>query len=264
MVQSAWCRVHGTSGSRQRTGIWMHGASSDGIELSSDSRLKAKRLAAVKAAGLVTGGMKVGLGTGSTTALALEELGRRIRDEGLTIIGTPTSSSAALLASTYGIPTAPLDQLLSLDIALDGADEVDPRLNLIKGRGGAHTREKIVAAQASRFVVLVDDSKMVERLGSRMPVPVEVLPMAAAVVAGHIEELGGKPVLRMGQQKDGPVVSDQGFWIIDARFDSLEDLEALDTALLRMPGVLDHGLFLRMATDVFVGSSDGEVRHLTR
>lgn len=232
--------------------------------MTEDPRITAKRNAATQAAALVVSGMKVGLGTGSTTALALEELGRRIRLEGLSITGTPTSSSAALLARQFGIPTASLDDLISLDIALDGADEVDPHLNLIKGRGAAHTREKIVAAQASRFVVLVDDSKIVDRLGSQMPVPVEVVPMAAAVVSKHIIDLGGEPKLRMGQSKDGPVVSDQGFWIIDARFNPIDDLDALNSALLGIPGVLDHGLFLRMATDVFVGSAGGEVRHLTR
>lgn len=208
--------------------------------------------------------MKVGLGTGSTTALALEELGRRIREEGLSIVGTTTSASAALLAREYGIPTAPLDDLLTLDIALDGADEVDPDLNLIKGRGAAHTREKIVAAQAERFIVLVDESKLVARLGSRMPVPIEVIPMAANVVSRRVRELGGTPEIRMGQRKDGPVVSDQGFWIIDAHFGPIGDLPELDAALLHIPGVLDHGLFLDMATDVLVGSPAGEVRHLTR
>jgi ribose 5-phosphate isomerase A len=229
-----------------------------------DSQVTAKRHAAVQAAALVTSGMKVGLGTGSTTALALEELGRRIREDGLSIVGTPTSSSAALLARKYGIPTASLDELINLDVALDGADEVDPDLNLIKGRGAAHTREKIVAAQAERFVILVDDSKMVERLGTLMPVPVEVIPMAATVVARRISELGGRPEIRMGQRKDGPIVSDQGFWIIDARFDPIANLEELNDALLHIPGVLDHGLFLGMATDVFVGSVNGDVRHLTR
>ena len=232
--------------------------------MNEDSVLSAKRHAAVEAAALVTSGMKVGLGTGSTTALALEELGRRIRDEGLSIVGTPTSSSASLLARRFGIPTATLDELLSLDIALDGADEVDPDLNLIKGRGAAHTREKIVARQADRFVVLVDDSKMVDRLGSLMPVPIEVLPMASAVVERELTRLGGTAELRMGLRKDGPVVSDQGFWIIDARFGPIDDVEALNRALLGIPGVLDHGIFLGMATDAFIGSSDGAVRHMSR
>lgn len=232
--------------------------------MTNDHVLSAKRNAAVEAASLIRSGMKVGLGTGSTTALALEELGRRIRDEGLSIVGTPTSSSASLLARQFGIPTAPLEDLLDLDIALDGADEVDPHLNLIKGRGAAHTREKIVAAQAQRFVVLVDESKIVDRLGSKMPVPVEVVPMAAAVVEKRIAALGGQPEIRLGQRKDGPIVTDQGFWIIDARFGPIQNLEELDRALRQIPGVLDHGLFIGMATDVLVGLENGGVRRLTR
>ena len=117
----------------------------------------AKRVAAVTAAALVENGMRVGLGTGSTTAFAIEELGRRIREDGLDILGTPTSSSASILARRHGVPVRPLDELGRLDIALDGADEVDPNLDLVKGRGAAHTREKVVAAEAERFVVLVDD-----------------------------------------------------------------------------------------------------------
>ncbi len=232
--------------------------------MNQDAALSAKRNAAVKAASFVKSGMKVGLGTGSTTALALEELGRRIREEGLSIVGTPTSSSASLLARQFGIRVAGLDELGRLDIALDGADEVDPNLDLIKGRGAAQTREKIVASQAARFLVLVDDSKMVESLGTKMPVPVEIVPMAVSAVSSRIEALGGRPELRMGQKKDGPVVSDQGFWVIDAHFGLIDDPHGLDRELLSIPGVLDHGLFLGMATDVFVGSSDGTVRHLER
>jgi ribose 5-phosphate isomerase A len=224
----------------------------------------AKRAAGERAAALVEDGMRVGLGTGSTTAYALEALGRRIRDEGLRITGTPTSFFAERLARQAGIPLATLDDVDRLDLALDGADEVDPALNLIKGRGAAHTREKVVASQADRFVVLVDASKQVDRLGSKMPLPVEVLPMAVAPVMRALARLGAEPVLRMGQRKDGPVVTDQGFWIVDARFAALDDPHALSRRILDLPGVLDHGLFLDLATDVLVGDADGAVRHLRR
>ncbi len=224
----------------------------------------AKLGAAVRAAALVESGMLVGLGTGSTTAFAIEELGRRIREEGLDILATPTSDSASILARRHGVPVRSLDELGILDIALDGADEVDPRLDLIKGRGAAHTREKVVASDASRFVVLVDESKMVDRLGDRMPVPIEVVPMAAASVSRRVQALGGLAEIREGVRKDGPVVTDQGFWIIDATFDSITDPAELDRALHSMPGVLEHGLFIGLATDVFVGAADGSVRHLTR
>ena len=198
-----------------------------------------KAVAGKAAAALVEKGMRVGLGTGSTTAFAILELGRRIREEGLHCVGTPTSFAAERLAREAGIPLATLDELPRLDIALDGADEVDPNLNLIKGRGAAHTREKIVEALADRFVVLVDDSKMVAKLGTKMPLPVEVLPMAVTPVMRRIEALGGKPELRMGKMKDGPVVTDQGFWVIDAHFpNGLGDLAVLNTELLKTPGVL--------------------------
>ena len=224
----------------------------------------AKKAAGEAAAAMAEDGQRIGLGTGSTTAFTIAALGRRVREEGLQIVGTPTSFAAERLGRQYGIPLATLDELDALDIAFDGADEVSPGLDLIKGRGAAHTREKIVASLAARFVVLVDPSKLVERLGTRMPVPVEVLPMAAAPVTRALERLGARPVLRMGKSKDGPVISDQGFWIIDAHFDGIDDPAALDRALLALPGVLDHGLFIGMATDVLVGEPDGTVRVLRK
>ena len=219
----------------------------------------AKAAAGYAAARLITDGMAIGLGTGSTTAYALARIGHRIREESLSIVGVPTSFAAALLADQHGIPRTTLDAHPVLDLALDGADEVDPHLNLIKGRGAAHTREKVVAAQARRFVVLADPSKQVEQLGTRMPVPIEFLPMAHTPVARVIEALGGNPVLRMGQKKDGPVVTDQGFWILDATFDGIEDPERLNHVLCHTPGILDHGLFLNMAHTVYIGYPDGTV-----
>ena len=173
----------------------------------------AKRVAALKAVALVENGMRVGLGTGSTTAFAIEELGRRIQDEGLEILGAPTSSSASILARRNGVPVRTLDELGGLDIAIDGADEVDPRLDLIKGRGAAHTREKVVASEAARFVVLVDESKIVGRLGSRMPVPVEVVPMAAGSVSRRIQAIGDFP--ENGIPEDMPEVIVQCLETVD-------------------------------------------------
>ena len=225
----------------------------------------AKRIVGEAAAALVEDGMRLGLGTGSTTAHALRALGERIREEGLTVRGVPTSFAAERLAREHGIPLTTFDEIDRLDLALDGADEVfvaDGAIHLIKGRGAAHTREKVVASVADRFVVLVDPSKEVERLGEKMPVPVEVLPFAEPTVARALRDLGGAPELRMGAKKDGPVVTDQGFWILDTRFDVIADVEALDRAILAIPGVLDHGLFVGLATDVLVGEPGGEVRHL--
>lgn len=224
----------------------------------------AKRAAGERAAALVEDGMYVGIGTGSTTAFATIALGRRVRDEGLRIAGVPTSFAAERLARAQGIPLITLDDVAVLDVAFDGADEVDGALNLIKGRGAAHTREKVVAAASARFVILIDPSKEVERLGTKMPVPVEVLPMATAPVTRALERLGARADLRMGQRKDGPVVTDQGFWVIDAHFGGIEDVEALNRQLLDLPGVLDHGLFLGLATDVLIGEPSGEVVHRRR
>ena len=220
----------------------------------------AKKAVGIRAAQLVEDGMCVGLGTGSTTAFAIEELGRRIREESLHIIGTPTSFAAERLARKVGIPVVALDALIKLDIALDGADEVDPQKNLIKGRGGAHTREKVVASQADLFVALVDASKCVDRLGTTKPVPVEVLPMAVAPVMRRLESFGATPEIRMGQKKDGPVVTDQGFWIVDAQFGGIDDPQKLADRIKNIPGVLDHGLFLDMAHKVLIAEMDGTVR----
>ena len=215
--------------------------------------------------------MRLGLGTGSTTAFALAAIGRRVREEGLRVSGVPTSFAAERLAREHGIPLLTLADLgldsappnrPALDLALDGADEITPALDLIKGRGAAHTREKVVAGLAERFVVLGDPSKRVETLGTSMPVPVEVLPMAEPLVSRLLRGLGAEPVLRMGQKKDGPVVSDQGFWILDAHFpDGLRQPEEVASQIRAAPGVLDHGLFLGMATDVLIGSPDGKVEH---
>lgn len=224
----------------------------------------AKKAAGEQAATFITEGMRVGLGTGSTTAYAIKALGRRVREEGLDMRGVPTSFAAERLARQCGLPLVTLSDVGGLDIALDGADEIDEALRLIKGRGAAHTREKVVAAQAERFVVLADPSKRVAHLGTSMPLPVEVLPMAAEPVLRRLRHLGADPELRMGQRKDGPVITDQGLWVIDAHFEGIDDPALLNRQLLDTPGVLDHGLFLDLATDVLIGRPDGaDVEHIT-
>jgi len=224
----------------------------------------AKKAAAEAAVQFVKDGMCLGLGSGSTTAYALEFLGRRIQDEGLDVRGVPTSFATERRARTHGIPLTSLDDNPTLDLALDGADEVDGAFRLIKGGGGAHAREKVVAHQAERFVVVVDPTKEVDRLGDQFPVPVEVLPMAATPVMHTLEDMGATPELRLSERKDGPVVTDQGLWILDAQFpDGIPDAEALDRRLNDRPGVLDHGLFLHVTTDVVLGHPDGTVTHRT-
>lgn len=232
---------------------------------------EAKRAAGEAAAALVADGMRLGLGTGSTTAYAIEAIGRRIREEGLDVVGVPTSFAAERLARQHGIQTVGLDDLdldtgltsrSPLDLAFDGADQVSPTADLIKGRGAAHVREKVVAALASRFIVLIDPSKETDRLGVGVAVPVEVLPFAMPAVAWALRGLGAEPTLRLGEKKDGPVVTDQGLWVLDASFPGIADPAALATEIDGIPGVLGHGLFIGMATDVLVGEADGEARHL--
>lgn len=196
----------------------------------------------------------VGLGTGSTTAYTIQFLGDRLKSGELKdIIGIPTSFQAEVLAKQYGIPLTTLDAVDHIDIAIDGADEVDPQKNLIKGGGAAHTREKIVDYLAEQFIVVVDSSKIVERLGSSFPVPVEVIPMALAPVMRAIEKLSGKPELRMGVRKAGPVITDQGNMVIDVKFDNINDPADLEKTLNNIPGVLENGIFVGVTDLVLVG-----------
>lgn len=212
------------------------------------------------AAALVQSGMIVGLGTGSTTAYAIEYLGNRLKSGEINdIIGIPTSFQAEVLAKKYGIPLTTLDAVDHIDIAIDGADEVDPQKNLIKGGGAAHTREKVVDALANQFIVVVDANKIVERLGSTFLLPVEVIPMAMTPVMRAIEKLGGKPELRMGVKKAGPVITDQGNMVIDVKFDSIDNPAELEKTLNNIPGVLENGLFVGVADKVLIGEvKDGK------
>ena len=212
------------------------------------------------AADRVQSGSIVGLGTGSTTAYTIQFLGDRLKSGELKdIIGVPTSFQAEVLAKQYGIPLTTLDAIDHIDIAIDGADEVDPQKNLIKGGGAAHTREKIVDYLAEQFIVVVDSSKIVDRLGSSFPVPVEVIPMAIAPVMRAIESLGGKPELRMGVKKAGPVITDQGNMVIDVKFDTIDNPADLEKTLNNIPGVLENGIFVGVTDLVLVGEvQDGK------
>ena len=217
------------------------------------SNSEGKRCVAVAAARLIQDGMVAGIGTGSTLAFVIEELARRVREEGIKFTAVPTSFQSRILCLGLGIPVRDMQDTASLDLAIDGADEVDPALNLIKGGGAAHTREKLVASMAKEFVVAVEESKLVERLGSTFPIPVEVLPSGLSYVDRAIRELGGVPVLRLAVRKDGPVVTDNGEFIFDVRFAPTADLRAVDHALHHVPGVIETGLFFDMAGKVLVG-----------
>jgi ribose 5-phosphate isomerase A len=201
----------------------------------------AKRLAGEAAAELVKSGMVVGLGTGSTVAWTIKRLGERIKEEGLDFLGIPTSFQAENLAIASGIKLTTLNQHPILDLAIDGADQVDHNLYVIKGGGAAHTREKVVACSARKFVIVADESKYVEKL--TWPVPVEVLPFALRLVERRLQDLGGKPVLRQGVRKDGPVITDNGNFVMDVDFGVIVDPAALASKISPIPGVVEHGIF---------------------
>jgi ribose 5-phosphate isomerase A len=219
-----------------------------------------KRIAAEHAVAYVEDGMRLGLGTGSTARHVLDVIGeRRAAGELRDIAGVPTSSATAEYAARLGIPLITLDASSYLDLAIDGADEFDPALNLIKGLGGALLWEKIVAAAARRFIVVVDESKRVERLGSRAPVPVEVVPFGWRTQLDRCRAVGAEPVLRMGA--DGaPLLTDGGHHIIDCAFPTgIEDAGAVERELRRHPGIVETGLFLGMASVVIVAGATVEV-----
>lgn len=212
------------------------------------------------AASRVTSDSVVGLGTGSTTAFAIQFIGERLASGELkNVVGVPTSFQSEVLAKKYGIPLTTLDAVDHIDVAIDGADEVDPHKNLIKGGGAAHTREKVVDTLAKQFIVVVDEGKLTDKLGSTFLLPVEVIPMAVSPVMRRLEILGGKPELRMGIKKAGPVVTDQGNLVIDVKFDYIEKPVELEATINNIPGVLENGLFVGVTDLVLVGEiKDGK------
>jgi len=212
-----------------------------------------KKNAAEKACELVSEGMVVGLGTGSTTAFAIRYLGRRIAEDGLHIKGVPTSYASEALAIECGIPLTSLDESPVIDIDIDGADQIDASLNVIKGGGAAHTREKIVSCSAKMFVVVSDNKKFSATLNRS--VPIEVLPYARRLVERELQKLGGTCKVRTGSGKDGPVISDNGNFIMDAEFGVIQNPSVLGEKLSRIPGLVEHGIFTNAAA-VYLGYED--------
>ena len=208
-----------------------------------------------EASKLIKDGQVVGLGTGSTTHHFIRYLGERVKDEELDILGIPTSFQSLILARESGIKVTTLDEY-DIDISVDGADEVSPALDLIKGGGAAHTIEKLVDSSADEFVVIVDDSKMVDSLGA-FPVPIEIIPESLRLVKNAVSEMGGVPDLRMGIQKDGPVITDNGNFVLDTKFDSIENPYELEIELNTIPGVLENGIFAGITDKVIVGKESG-------
>jgi len=218
-----------------------------------------KKAAGIAAAELVQDGMVVGLGTGSTTAYTISELGRRV-DEGLDIIAVVTSYQSEMLAIEAGITLTSLAEHPELDIVIDGADQINSALNVIKGGGAAHTREKVVSRSAERFVIVADESKYSEQLDHY--VPLEVLPYAKELVSKHVRKLGGEPVLRLASKKDGPVISDNGNFIIDASFGVIENPVVTSALLSQAAGIVEHGIFTNV-DEVYIGKKDGSVQKMT-
>ena len=219
------------------------------------SNSSSKMNAGYKAAEYVEDGMVLGLGTGSTTHFFIEKVGMRIKDEGISVMGIPTSFQSLLKAKECNIPITTLEEH-DIDLSVDGADEVDGELNLIKGGGAAHTKEKIVDYAADKFIVIVDESKVVDELGN-FPVPVEVLPDASRMVIKELEDMGATCEIRMAQRKDGPVITDNGNFVIDAKFEKIDSPAHLEIDLNSIPGVVENGIFSQMVDKVIVGTDGG-------
>jgi ribose 5-phosphate isomerase A len=227
-----------------------------------------KKAVAFAALELIPNNAVVGLGSGSTLLYFIKELGVRIRSGQLHVVGVPTSFQSHFLAKEAGVPLLDPMSVDSVDITVDGADEIDPAGNLIKGGGGAHVMEKLVAVMAKQFVVVADESKPVQILGARTAVPVEVITPALAFVMKKLRELGGQPQIRSSNGKLGPVMSDLGHPILDVKFDAITDAARLNQQLNAIPGLVGHGLFVGMVDKALIARMQAnrptiETRHFT-
>ncbi len=235
------------------------------MKVNLDSIQRAKQNAALEAVKHVKDGFIVGLGSGSTAAFAIEELGERIKKEKISIMGIPTSYQAFLLAVECGIPITTIDEHPLIDVTIDGADQSTLELNLIKGMGAAMAREKIVAAASELNVIIVDQQKKVKRLGENgQVVPVEDLPFAISLVKKKLADIGGKTNLREGKGKLGPTITDNGNAILDTAFGSIENPAELAVKIKMIPGVVETGLFIDLTDIVYVGSTDGSVEKIEK
>jgi ribose 5-phosphate isomerase A len=234
--------------------------SSDQVSKNLQDELKKK--AALAAVEQIPDHSVVGLGSGSTLAFFIHELGRRVREGKLHVVGVPTSFQARIIAAEYGMTIRDPMEMSDVDVAVDGADEVDPQGNLIKGAGAAHVMEKIVASMAKRFVIIVDESKIVNSLSEKFAVPLEVVAPSMSLTMKRLREMGAEPKVRTGTGKMGPVISDFGNLIIDAKFKSIPDPAKLDVELNNIPGVVGHGLFIGMASQAIVAKMDNNVPSL--
>jgi len=226
-----------------------------------EQRDELKKQAAQRAVQFIESGMIIGLGSGSTAWFALQEIGQSLREGRLTaIIGIPSSKQTEQYARQFGIPLATLEQYPELDLTIDGADEVDPQLNLIKGGGGALLREKILAEHSHRLIIAVDESKLSPVLGAKHPVPVEVVPFGCRPVLNYLAKLAGDAKLRLNSNHQ-PIQTDQGNFIIDCKFSNLVQPELIAAQLSAKAGIVEHGLFIGLASDVIVAGKRG-IQHL--
>ena len=227
----------------------------------SDLQTQMKQAVAEAAVAQIRDGMVVGLGSGSTAPLMIQGLGARLAAGQLhDIVGVTTSFQGEVLAAELGIPLRALNAIDRIDLAIDGADEVDPSFQLIKGGGACHVQEKLVADRAERFIVVVDSTKLVQCLNLDFLLPVEVLPGAWVQVQSRLKSMGGVAELRMATRKAGPVVTDQGNLVLDVRFEAgISDPIALERDINNLPGVLENGLFVNLADEVLVGEINNGV-----
>ena len=225
-----------------------------------DLQTKMKQAVAQAAVDQIQDGMILGLGSGSTAALMIEALAKKIKTgEIKDVVGVTTSFQGEVLATELAIPLKSLSSVSEIDLAIDGADEVDPSFQLIKGGGACHVQEKLVAALAKKFIVVVDSSKLVEKLNLDFKLPVEVLPSAWKQVQKTLEELEGASDLRMAQKKAGPIVTDQGNLILDVTFkNGIDQPDLLESQINNIPGVLENGLFVNLVDEVLVGIVENE------
>ncbi|WP_269611450.1 ribose-5-phosphate isomerase RpiA [Prochlorococcus marinus] len=229
-----------------------------------DLQNQMKQAVAQAAVDQIQNGMILGLGSGSTAALMIEALAVKIKSgEIKDVVGVTTSFQGEVLASQLGIPLKSLSSVSEIDLAIDGADEVDPKFQLIKGGGACHVQEKLVAALAKKFIVVVDSTKLVEKLNLDFKLPVEVLPSAWKQVQKTLKDLEGEGNLRMAQKKAGPIVTDQGNLILDLTFrNGIDQPELLESQINNIPGVLENGLFVNLTDEVLVGKVENEVVHV--
>jgi len=222
---------------------------------------KCKMTAAKAAVSYVEDGQVVGIGSGTTIAHAIHYLGEKIKNSGMKILAVPTSFQSAMLLSEYNIPITTLGEHPVLDIAIDGTDEFDPYFNLIKGGGGALTQEKIIDSAAKYLIIISDESKRVKILGEKFALPIEIIPVAYQTVINKLkQDFTTEIQIRMANKKLGPIVTDNGNFIIDARFDKIKDPEKLEKELNNIPGVVENGLFVNITNMIIIGHEDKVVK----